>query len=1659
MGMTLPSRFEPIRYFRKDRLSATFLATDRRLGRNEVVVKMIGKARASSGIGSAVDTLLWYQGLRHSLIAEVLDSGYSRTGDLYYVRPHHGPSDFFSATAETSVGALVAAVDFLHSKGIIHGSIKPGNVLSSGTEFHLCDPWLGVSPAHEQKGLTEEDIRFTAPEVLAGGALTRDSDLYSVGAVLYRFFAGRDPFEDSDLESLKAKYTWASPRRLNSVSYVSREIADIVTNLLHRDPERRRGAFEALKAEFHLHETSASQSPVIGLAQQLGGTLSVVRGDSSLRAILVEAPSGFGKSRFVNELGNRISLGERATAVCEIKGQDSIRSLARSIVAVIDEFKLTVASACLDRMRSLAEEDSPQSLQTEEWNRDVMALLASVGQRMPLLLVIDDIDRANRKMTSLVESIVQQPLHVDFAILLTSRPGGVPAKTVRLLSRFLGTSFQNVNLRPLTGADSEAFVSFFTNDRDRQALAQQRGGGNPFFLEQYCRKPARVATPKPVRATLSSMIQRLPKREKSVADVLSVFRHATDWNVFPKVAGIPELELRESMRYLERIGLANAERPSICYPDARTLLEARLPRSRRMELHERSFHCLQEAGFESEILAEHAFQAGMYDSAAALYRELARQRFAAKDRGIAATYYGQVLECRRRSPAVPPLDDADTLKLAQGYAFRGERTASLRILKQLMDSKSVKEKAELLSDTYSTRASVLLEDSVSERIHLLKLAIRCLPPASSELFHRYRALVSALLSAGKSAEAETTLRDLETRCDSSEEIEQLQDMRSTVFMNQGNFKDAALCLMNRKFLWAAPGSVSNNLAVCVEHLGDLKKSREIQMRALREGELSGYLTVQISSLSNLGSMEAKLGNFVSAERFFGLAFKRLRELRLQYGERSIPNIAFVYGDAALYFIHKGDFHKAEQFIQKMNLNRNSHFLFDTHSGMLTRCQLELALGERKRASKTLEEVRRLDVGGEYAAIERLLTEVSLSEPSKPVCERLEDSVQICQRLGTVYQECQVLLALAVVRLSLGERLESNRAARRARRLAVKNNFKPLEAQALLRMGVSSKRNVEKDFCFRKVLNDAARMGLAPLIAECAFRMGSWRLTQGEFAEAAEYLSKSVSTTARLAESLGTSKRRNYLDLPNHREARALLSAAFERAKTRPTPSAELMDKEGSFFARLYRLDAAMNASPDFASGITILLETLKQSMGRRVVVAFGSSPEMTIHSLPPAATDELKRQVASTAAIAGNKTYITGDGTQLIRHMRVWIPILCLTHQGGIYVECSRGQIALDEREIEFLTLAAAVAAAALDRINGRASGIRASQAAEVHGIVGASQQVNEIQARIEIAATNSANVLIEGESGTGKELVAKAIHAASARMKAPFIPVDCGALPEELIEAELFGSKKGAYTGALADRSGLFEAADHGTIFLDEISNLGLVSQAKLLRVLQDREVRKIGSTTGRFVDVRVIAATNCNLEKLVREGKFRKDLLYRLKVLHIPLPPLRDRRGDIPLLATTFLERLNAANDTKKYFGSQATDKLTQHDYPGNVRELHNAVERAFYSTRSAVITQVEFLEGSTERASTYETENWFKDLTEGRQDFWSAVHDPYKRRDIPREKVVALVDYGLRATRGNYKAMAAKFQIPKEEYRRFMDFLRRNNCLLDFRPYRKDSGIIRI
>jgi transcriptional regulator with PAS, ATPase and Fis domain len=301
--------------------------------------------------------------------------------------------------------------------------------------------------------------------------------------------------------------------------------------------------------------------------------------------------------------------------------------------------------------------------------------------------------------------------------------------------------------------------------------------------------------------------------------------------------------------------------------------------------------------------------------------------------------------------------------------------------------------------------------------------------------------------------------------------------------------------------------------------------------------------------------------------------------------------------------------------------------------------------------------------------------------------------------------------------------------------------------------------------------------------------------------------------------------------------------------------------------------------------------------------------------------------------------------------------------------------------------------------------------------MVGAAACMEHLRSLIAAVSRRTCTVLVVGESGTGKELVARHIHANSARASGPFVPVDCTTLHDTLLESQLFGYTKGAFTGAEQATLGLFRAADDGTLFLDEIGELSPRSQAKLLRCIQEAAVVPLGGVEAIPVDVRIIAATHRDLEQMVRDGQFRADLFFRLNVVQIEVPPLRDRRGDVVALAEAFLEQqAQMYQETPKQLSADTMAALVACDWPGNVRQLANAVERAFVLSGSGVITA--------------------EDLPDGLRPACGACDEPVEGEILPLETAERLlITRALQATGGHQARAAALLQIERHRLARKM------------------------
>jgi DNA-binding NtrC family response regulator len=313
---------------------------------------------------------------------------------------------------------------------------------------------------------------------------------------------------------------------------------------------------------------------------------------------------------------------------------------------------------------------------------------------------------------------------------------------------------------------------------------------------------------------------------------------------------------------------------------------------------------------------------------------------------------------------------------------------------------------------------------------------------------------------------------------------------------------------------------------------------------------------------------------------------------------------------------------------------------------------------------------------------------------------------------------------------------------------------------------------------------------------------------------------------------------------------------------------------------------------------------------------------------------------------------------------------------------------------------------------------------AKTNGLIYQSKEMDDIIKMVHKIAPGEMSILITGESGTGKELIARAVHSMSSRSTSPFVPVNCGALPEHLFESELFGHEKGAFTGAIKTKPGLLEFADQGTFFFDEIGDLSLPLQVKLLRMLEDKQIRHVGGQKEIDIDIRIIAATNKDIEKAVQEGKFREDLFYRLNTIQIEIKPLRERIDDILPIAYHFLNELSDNNEREiRKFTSEAEESLKAYTWPGNVRELQNMISRAYYLCSSSVIDKIDLPFPSAHHAITLERQ--MLDL-------------PYKQaKDYVLEKFeVEYLSHLLKKHRGNISLAASECGIDRRSIHRLIN-----------------------
>lgn len=894
-------------------------------------------------------------------------------------------------------------------------------------------------------------------------------------------------------------------------------------------------------------------------------------------------------------------------------------------------------------------------------------------------------------------------------------------------------------------------------------------------------------------------------------------------------------------------------------------------------------------------------------------------------------------------------------------------------------------------------------------------------------------------------------------------------------------------------------------------LGRFKSSICSHKRAVFLSEQSRSVILKSQALANLAECLCRMGRIQEALNALDVAAQSVEE-------SNNPTIRNAYrAILAEVKLAAGDYREASRVIESLGRDKGRNLtLFTTGHAHYVAAELSFYLGNFAEASRSIAKLRASATVEapfyEHELAEALAARIMVEQgaPQKALDHlRIMDARVADKRWP--YQRCIIQMHMGEVLRIQSQWEEAGRHARKALRLAQAMHAIPLICRARLLLGLirSPLRHMGPESPWHAPaavsgeLSDAADQTMRDLIYCCEQKDPPcpmetlWRAQaelsflchlRGDGAGCWDYAQKAYENLCKLEEHIPSDMRASFYGVFGRSAAKLELVRLIEFGRNHPLlEHRSAFEKLEDANARiLRRISAAVNGEPEMLPLLEIVLDQLIQATGMDRAFVFlrqEASANMEAAKGRTAARENvladkgIPREVLELV-YAGASPIISADARRDPR-LRDRISgldglgrLFCAPLKAGgrtigvLYADHDDPAESIPEPVIDLFAAICSLAAIAIDNILSRRNGESVLPNAEgakeqiperFPELIGRSPSLMALKDRIGLAANSPIDILITGESGTGKELVARAICRTGRRRQGKFIAVDCGSLSDSLAEAELFGYRKGAFTGATENRQGLLEAANGGILFLDEIGNMPLRLQAKFLRVLQEREVRRIGETITRKLDIQIIAATNKDLMEETRNGRFRNDLLYRLKAMEIRVCSLRERSEDIPLLMDYFLKNTaEAEGGIRKRFAPGAMELLQNYSYPGNIRELNNVVAAAYYSTAGVVIEShmlpPEILrEQDVPEHSEDLAHQLYREILEGKGNFEDSVKKPYLQRRFGSSVVRGIIQKALKDAGGSYRNALTRLRVPGRLYASTMQFLKRHQCYLDFRPFR--------
>jgi Nif-specific regulatory protein len=930
--------------------------------------------------------------------------------------------------------------------------------------------------------------------------------------------------------------------------------------------------------------------------------------------------------------------------------------------------------------------------------------------------------------------------------------------------------------------------------------------------------------------------------------------------------------------------------------------------------------------------------------------------------------------------------------------------------------------------------------------------------------------------------------------------------------------EKAVCILSRYFDSYLSCSAYSTLGTTLMGLGRFSLALEKHKHAVFLSENSRSIIPRSQALGNLAECLCRMGYNEQAESALNRAVRLV-------SESNNPAIGHAFNTIlAEVKLAGNDYRGALKIIDRLAKKPSGNLaLYTVGHAYYVAANAFFALGYFDRALKYIDTMRRIENTGapfyESELAKALKARILMEQGSAP--EALGQLIALDKALAQKrwpYQLCIVKLHMAEVLIGLQKLSDAWKHAKNALRLAKAMNSIPLMSYAYLLLGTihSSANRPGETGSEKESEIPALRAGFSTeekavealqssyqLIESTGYGEIAWRAhaelcrifkSQSDMALSLDHAKKAYDCLCRLEDQMPPEMLPVFRGSFNRGQAKAelmgIMAAGQDPHRRTEIPDEGIYDDEKAWI--LLRMSKTVTTIRDLNPLLEAILDQLIQAMGMERALIFLKDESTGRLQLAKARTNRMEspsdirtlnqdlldevcsRGVPIVSAnlqrdprvLGREPAAAKGSGRLLCAPLKISGLVL-----GLLYADHSQPAEILSESTINLFAAFCNLSAIALDNAIAHQKLVKEKHELEQYlhqvreeypEIIGLSPVVEALRDKIALVAASPLDVLITGESGTGKELVARAIHRTCRRSSGKFVPVDCGSLSDSLAEAELFGYRKGAFTGAAENRQGLLESANKGIIFLDEISNLPFQLQAKLLRVLQEREVRRIGETIQRKIDIRVLAATNKDLMEEIRTGRFRSDLYYRLRATEIRVPSLRERLEDIPLLIRFFLGKIaESEGGRSKDFNSEASGLLQQYSYPGNIRELKNIVAEAFYSTTGIVIGAPDLpSEVSRGRISPSQFESdtaagIYREILEGSGNFENLVRNPFSQHQFSSSVVRGVIQKALQDTGGRYRDALARLRIPDSRYSVTMQFLKRNKCYLDFRAFRRKSS----